>query len=365
MAARWHRGVTAQPSSYAESSGDLGPGFLTAPAYLTDSQIIREGGQVRDPVDIHPLLKGYEGRPAAAAARAGDPVNAPMIRHWCEVMGDTNPAYTGPDAIAPPTMLQAWIMPGPGGPVHRSPAYRELVGLLSTAGYTAVVATDCEQEYPRPLRPGDAITYDTVIETVSPRKTTRLGAGYFITTRTDLRVDGECVGSHRFRVFRYAPAGVAVPSAASRRDAAPAESARPLPVVNRDNAAFWEGVAARKLLLQRCDVCAAPRFPWLPGCGECGSPEWTAVEAGGAGTVFSYVVVHHPALPAFDPPYAVGLIQLAEGVRMISNIVGVPHDRVRIGMPVDLEFVQVGGGAGVDGEQLLPVFRARAERSAR
>ncbi|MCC3766846.1 OB-fold domain-containing protein [Streptomyces sp. UNOC14_S4] len=356
---------------------------------------------MRDPVDIHPLLKGYEGRPAAAAARARDPVNAPMIRHWCEVMGDTNPAYTGSDAIAPPAMLQVWIMPGLGGPAHRSPAHRELFELLSTAGYTAIVATDCEQEYLRPLRPGDAIIYDTVIETVSPRKTTRLGTGYFITTRTDLRVDGECVGSHRFRVFRYAPAGTdPAGTAPARMPSDPAEgegirgegarsegtrredgaqgdgvrsdgNARPLPVVNRDNAAFWEGVAARKLLIQRCDACATLRFPWLPGCGECGSPEWTAVEACGAGTVFSYVVVHHPALPAFDPPYAVGLIQLAEGVRMISNVVGVPHDRVRVGMSVELEFAQVGGTDGVNGEgsedgvdggRLLPVFRAREGR---
>ena len=64
------------------------------------------------------------------------------------------------------------------------------------------------------------------------------------------------------------------------------------------------------------------------------------VEASGRGTVFSYVVMHHPPFPAFDPPYAVGLVELAEGVRIISNVVGVAPDEVRIGLPVRLEFLR-------------------------
>lgn len=304
-----------------------------------------------DPEDVSPLLKklkSYEGRPAGSG-RGKDPVNAPMIRHWCEAMGDTNPAYAGTDPIAPPTMLQAWTMGGLSGPAGRAAAYAELLALLDSAGCTAVVATDCEQEYLRPLRQGDVITYEAVIESVSARKTTKLGTGHFITTRMDVRADGELAGTHRFRILKYAPAK-------SERATA---AARPRPVVNRDNAGFWDGVAERKLLIQRCDTCAALRFPWLPGCGGCGSPEWTAVEASGAGTVFSYVVMHHPPFPAFDPPYAVVLIELAEGVRMISNVTGVAPERVRIGMPVELEFVRVDGG------QLLPVFRALAARVAR
>lgn len=66
-------------------------------------------------------LKNFEGRVAATEAEGLDPVNAPMIRHWCEAMGDTNPAYEGPDAIAPPTMLQAWTMAGLAGYEGRSP----------------------------------------------------------------------------------------------------------------------------------------------------------------------------------------------------------------------------------------------------
>ncbi|WP_411134480.1 OB-fold domain-containing protein [Streptomyces sp. C10] len=369
------------------------------------------------PPDLtHERLKAYEGRPTAAAGVGKDLVNEPMIRHWCEAVGDTHPAYRGPDAIAPPTMLQAWTMGGLSGHADRSGAYDELSRLLDSAGYTSIVATDCEQEYLRPLRPGDRITFDSVIESVSERKTTKLGTGHFITTRMDIRADGEPAGTHRFRVLKYAPAArppktaerpkaterqqATEPSrAAERRTAAEQRMTpeqptaaeqrmtperrtprRPRPVVNRDNAGFWEGVRRHRLLIQRCTGCRTLRFPWLPGCNACGSPEWDTVGASGTGTVFSYVVMHHPPFPAFTAPdqqadgagpaaadldtagpdtagpgaaspYAVGLIELAEGVRMVSNIVGIPYDKVRIGMPVRLEFLRA------DEELELPVFR--------
>ncbi|WP_369395178.1 bifunctional MaoC family dehydratase N-terminal/OB-fold nucleic acid binding domain-containing protein [Streptomyces sp. CG1] len=294
-------------------------------------------------------LKGYEGQPAAVAGVGKDPVNLPMIRHWCEAMGDTGPAYSGPDAIAPPTMLQAWTMGGLSGHEGRTGAYDALLSFLDASGCTSVVATDCEQEYLRPLRPGDEVTFDSVIESVSERKTTKLGTGYFVTTRTDVRAAGELVGTHRFRILKYAPA-------ARRTPPAP----RPRPVVNRDNAGFWEAVAEGRLLIQRCTACGALRHPWLPGCNVCGCLEWDTVEASGEGTVYSYVVVHHPPFPAFEPPYAVGLIELAEGVRMVSNVVGVPYDKVRIGLPVRVDFRRYGdeGDEGHDeGVLVLPVFR--------
>jgi uncharacterized OB-fold protein len=312
-----------------------------------DAETTTEGARVSED-ELGARLKAYEGRAATVAGAGKDPVNLPMIRHWCEAMGDTNPAYAGPDAIAPPTMLQAWTMGGLSGHGERTGAYDELSALLDEAGCTSIVATDCEQEYLRPLRPGDEITFDTVIESVSGRKTTKLGTGYFITSRTDVRAGPDLVGTHRFRVLKYAP----VP-----RD--PAPPPRPRPVVNRDNAGFWEGVERHRLLIQRCTACATLRFPWLPGCTACGGQEWDTVEASGEGTVYSYVVMHHPPFPAFDPPYAVALIELAEGVRMISNVVGTPCDKVRIGMPVRLEFRSY--GEEHDEELVLPVFRAREE----
>ncbi|NDZ65074.1 bifunctional MaoC family dehydratase N-terminal/OB-fold nucleic acid binding domain-containing protein [Streptomyces cyaneofuscatus] len=311
------------------------------------------------PDPLYERLTSYAGRPAVTAGTGKDPVNLPMIRHWCEAMGDTSPAYQGPDAVAPPTMLQAWTMGGLAGHPRgtgRSAAYDELLGLLDGAGYTSVVATDCEQEYLRPLRPGDLITFDAVIEAVSRRKTTKLGTGYFVTTRMDVRADGEPAGTHRFRVLKYRPAQR---NPAQRNPAKSEREAplRPRPVINRDNAGFWAGVAEHRLLIQRCTGCATLRFPWLPGCNACGGQEWDTVEASGEGTVFSHVVMHHPSFPAFDPsgeggPYAVALIELAEGVRIVGNVVGVPYDKVRIGLPVRLEFLRT------DPDLELPVFRA-------
>ncbi|MER5941248.1 OB-fold domain-containing protein [Streptomyces sp. NPDC001928] len=337
-------------------------------------------------------LKAYEGRHAAVARAGRDPVNAPMIRHWCEAMGDTNPAYEGPDAIAPPTMLQAWTMGGLSGQPGRAHAYDELLGLLDEAGYTSVVATDCEQEYLRPLRPGDEITFDSVIESVSERKTTKLGTGYFVTTRMDIHAGPDLAGTHRFRILKYAPVrrpgqqpdrrqkpaqhkpaqqkpaeqkpGEQKPGEQKPGEQKPGEQkrrqspARPRPVVNRDNAGFWDGVQQHRLLLQRCTGCGTLRHPWLPGCNACGDPDWDTVEASGEGTVYSYVVMHHPPFPAFDPPYAVGLIELSEGVRMIGNVLGVPYDKVRIGLPVRLEFQEY------DEELVLPVWRAREDEGA-
>ncbi|MFC9620471.1 bifunctional MaoC family dehydratase N-terminal/OB-fold nucleic acid binding domain-containing protein [Streptomyces sp. NPDC056930] len=302
------------------------------------------------PDRLYGRLKEFEGRAAATAGVGKDLVNEPMIRHWCEAMGDTGPAYTGPEAIAPPTMLQAWTMGGLSGHTDRSRAYEDLFALLDGAGYTSVVATDCEQEYLRPLRPGDRITFDAVIESVSERKTTRLGTGYFVTTRMDVRAEGEPAGTHRFRILKYTPAAV------KRSGPRGGRSLRPRPVINRDNAGFWQGVAEHRLLIQRCGECATLRFPWLPGCNGCGCQEWDTVEASGEGTVFSYVVMHHPSFPAFSTsaeggPYAVALIELAEGVRMVGNVVGVPYDKVRTGMPVRLEFLRA------DPELELPVFR--------
>src|SRR5215470_10226820 len=123
-------------------------------------------------------LQTFVGRPTGPAYRARDPVNQPMIRHWCDALGDVNPVYTDPDAaaaschggiIAPPAMLPAWSMPGldrrsapPGDHVRGS-----ALALLDEAGFTSVVATNCEQEYARPLRLGDHLTVTGVIESIS------------------------------------------------------------------------------------------------------------------------------------------------------------------------------------------------------
>src|SRR5690349_12204515 len=109
-------------------------------------------------------LKAFVGRQVGDPFTGFDAVNKPMIRHWCDAMGDANPVYTDEEAaaksvhggvIAPPTMLQTWGMYGfRPRPVAASGQQDALMKLLESEGFTSVVATNCEQEYFRDLRPG-------------------------------------------------------------------------------------------------------------------------------------------------------------------------------------------------------------------
>ena len=281
-----------------------------------------------------------------------------MIRHWCDAVGDANPIYTDPAAaaasahggiVAPPTMLQAWIMPGlrSGASTHAPDALNELMSLLDDEGYTGVVATNCEQEYLRYLRPPDLLTVSSQIEEISEEKRTGLGTGFFVTLRdTFTDQDGMVVGRMLFRILKFRPAAALV---AKTQTAPPPR--RPRPAINDDNRFFWEGVARGELLIQRCVACGRLRHPPRPMCPGCRSLEWDALTACGRGTVYSYVVPYHPPIPPFSYPHAVALIELEEGTRLVSNIVGVDPASVRIGMPVELTMV------AVDDELTLPQFR--------
>ncbi len=128
-------------------------------------------------------------------------------------------------------------------------------------------------------------------------------------------------------------------------------STRLAPSVTQDTAFFWDGVREHRLLIQRCASCGTLRHPPRPMCGQCRSVEWDTVTASGRGEVFSFVMPHHPPFPWFEYPYIVALVELEEGVRLVSNLVGCTPDEVEIGMPVRLEFEHH------DDDVVLPVFR--------
>ncbi|MGZ4206368.1 MAG: bifunctional MaoC family dehydratase N-terminal/OB-fold nucleic acid binding domain-containing protein, partial [Actinomycetota bacterium] len=220
-----------------------------------------------------------------------------------------------------------------------------IIDMLDEAGFTAVVATNCDQEYMRYLRPGDRLTAHMSVDDVSEEKNTALGPGHFFTTVTTYKdQNGEAVGVERFRMLKYTPK-TAAPKAEKAK--------RPRPSVSQDTAFFWDGAARGELLIQRCVSCGTLRHPPRPGCAACGSLDWDTVRASGRGTVYSFVIYHHPPIPGFDVPYAVGLIELEEGVRMLTNVVDVPLDEIEIGMPVEVTFVSV------DDDLTLPMFRRR------
>ncbi len=121
------------------------------------------------------------------------------------------------------------------------------------------------------------------------------------------------------------------------------EYLKPIPSPSEDSKPFWAGAKRHELCLQRCQSCGAFRFPPAPLCPECTAlgGEWTKVS--GKGKVYSFVVFHRAFHKAFekDLPYAVAVIELAEGPRLLSNIVGIPPDQVRCDMPVELVFEDI------------------------
>jgi uncharacterized OB-fold protein/acyl dehydratase len=295
-------------------------------------------------------LQALVGRPSGAPFKAWDAVNQPMIRHWCDAVGDRNPIYTDPEAaaasvhgeiVAPPTMLQAWTMKGlVPPPSEGGGAQDELMSLLDGAGFTSVVATNCDQEYERYLHLGDELTGEQVIEDVSAEKKTALGVGHFVTTRADFRDQhGRLVGSMRFRILKFKPPEKKEPKAP-----------RPKPPRNQDNAFFWEGVDRGELLIQHCTSCGRLRHPPRPMCPNCQSLEWDTVASSGRGEVYSFIVPHHPQVPMFEYPYVVAVIALEEGTRLISNVIDIDPADVEIGMAVEVRFV------AVDDELTLPLF---------
>jgi uncharacterized protein len=118
-----------------------------------------------------------------------------------------------------------------------------------------------------------------------------------------------------------------------------AEGARPLPVPTPETRHFWEGTRAGELRLQRCDACRHTYFPPRPFCPKCASRKVSVVNASGKARLFSYVIHHRPA-PGFTPPYAIAVVELAEGPRMMTNIVGCPQtpEALVLDMPLEVAF---------------------------
>lgn len=166
-------------------------------------------------------LRALIGKPVGAPSLAPDPVNQPMIRHWAAAMEDHNPVYTDPGfaagsrfggIVAPPMMLQTWTMATPritgirergGAPVDFG---QNPLTPLDQAGFIATLATNSELEIVRYLRLGEVITSTMEIASVSERKQTRLGPGYFVTWITTYRDEQRgVVGRQTFCILKFKP----------------------------------------------------------------------------------------------------------------------------------------------------------------
>lgn len=118
---------------------------------------------------------------------------------------------------------------------------------------------------------------------------------------------------------------------------------KPLPIPDDDTRPFWDSLKEHKLRVQKCSQCGRFRFPPRAICPYCMSldSEWT--EAKGKGKVYSFTVVHRPYTPAFEHelPYVVAIVELEEGIYLITNIVGCKPEEVKIGMEVEASFEDV------------------------
>jgi uncharacterized OB-fold protein/acyl dehydratase len=299
-------------------------------------------------------LKALIGVPGETSV-ARYPVSEAMIHHWCDAIGDENPIYTDAQAaaaqglagpVAPLTMLQAWTMPGLK-PVQEVPG-TDMVRIFEEAGFTGVVATNCDQQYARYVRPGDVIHSRQQLESVSDLKKTALGEGHFVTQVWSYSdADDQVVGTMRFRMLFFRPR--AAPPAA------PTKAKRPRPAMTRDTEFFWKGAEEGVLLLQRCADCEEFRHPPGPMCPRCRSLRWNAVESSGRGVIYSYVRHYHPHIPPFEPGHPIVLVELEEGVRIVADLIGEGSETPSIGQPVAVELNRV------DDDLVLPQFRIRKE----
>jgi uncharacterized OB-fold protein len=134
--------------------------------------------------------------------------------------------------------------------------------------------------------------------------------------------------------------------------------AKPLPQVTPEMKPFWDAARRHELVVQRCTGCGAHRFPARDICSRCLSREAGWAPVSGRGEVFSWAVMHQVYHPGFaaDVPYAVVVIELEEGARLVSNLVDCPPGDVRAGLPVEVVFDDV------TPDVTLPKFRPRPVR---
>ncbi|WP_199431816.1 bifunctional MaoC family dehydratase N-terminal/OB-fold nucleic acid binding domain-containing protein [Qaidamihabitans albus] len=304
---------------------------------------------------IEEAAKHIAAQGESRARLARDPVNQAMVNNWVEALGDGNPAYTDPEfargsvhggLVAPPAMAQVWTMNGLHGTRADDDPLGAMMSVLDEAGYTSVVATDSEQTYHRYLRHGEHVAASTRLEGVVGPKRTALGEGWFVTTRTTWSVAGEPVAEMMFRVLKFRPAGEPAP--------APDPAAVLRPVISRDTEFFWAGTRVGELRIQRWGggTLRHPPGPVAPNGDLAAKPDH--VVANGTGTVYSYVVHHHPKVPGKRPPFVVALVELDEGVRMLGELLDAGPEDVYIGLPVEVSFVRV------DDELTLPAWKVRS-----
>lgn len=277
-----------------------------------------------------------------------DPVNQPMIHHWVDAIGDTNPIYVDeaaakaaghPGIVAPPAMIQVWTMMGLGGTRADDDALGRIIELFDAAGYIGVVATNCEQTYHRYLQPGEQVGVTAELTDVVGPKQTALGEGYFISQKIRWQVGDEHVAEMDWRILKFIPKDQQDTISAVPADLDADNMMRP--ASSRDTKFFWDGVNAHELRIQRRPD-GSLQHPPVPAIWQDADKEVEPSDylvSSGRGTVFSFVVHHAPKVPGRTVPFVIALVELEEGVRMLGELRGVDPATVEVGMPVRTAYI--------------------------
>ena len=115
---------------------------------------------------------------------------------------------------------------------------------------------------------------------------------------------------------------------------------RPKPVIDNWNRPFWEACGKEFLLLQRCTATVKCFFPPAPVSPFTGRPDWEWIKASGVGELWSYVVFHQGYFDGMkdELPYPVAMVKLAEGPFLLTNLLDLTPDQVKIGMKLRVRF---------------------------
>src|SRR5688572_18227891 len=127
-----------------------------------------------------------------------------------------------------------------------------------------------------------------------------------------------------------------------------------LPNADLETQEFWDGCKDHKFLLKHCNACGRDHYYPRPFCPTCWSDNVAWKEAAGRGTLYTYSIVPVNDLPPFNErvPYVAAIVELDEGPRVMTNVEGVAHDELRIGMPLVVDY------RPISDDVTIPVFRS-------
>ena len=129
-----------------------------------------------------------------------------------------------------------------------------------------------------------------------------------------------------------------------------------LPVPDATTQPWWDAAAGGRLLVVRCGACGEAHFYPRPFCPRCGADDVSWEQCSGAATLYTWSVVHRNDLPPFRDkvPYVAAVVDLAEGPRMMTTVVGIDPAQLQVGMALEVSFEELGEG------YVVPVFRPAA-----